>query len=158
MERWTSPKPVVSFSLQITGLPSYIEVKENEELVLRCPFNNGSDRVAVSADFYRLPDEMNPVKSTIDKRIMVNSTDTTLTMRISRAQQCDSGVYICVAKQFRADPLKSNGTTLEVLPNPVSAVTQMVPSYTLQTAVDLTRIGLLLVLIVLLIILIWKFW
>ncbi|XP_077344946.1 uncharacterized protein LOC143988901 [Lithobates pipiens] len=148
--------PVV-YCLEIIQVPN-VTVEERHPTVLRCDFNSSSDRQAVFAKFYHLPNDRNPMKNTSDGRVVLSHTDSALTMTIATALLCDAGTYVCVAELIRGKPSNGSGTELIVIANPKFNGAQVFQSYALQPVMDVIRVILLTLLLSLLVILIWKVW
>lgn len=136
--------------------PELLTVREGDFTIINCTFNHGTERLAASAEFYRMPDDRNPMNSSLDGRIIFTSTDSSLIMTIHNAIICDSGTYICKVKFYHGGPYKGNGSTLNVIESKRETCPASI--YSAQAVVELTRIGLMVVLIVLTFILLCKFW
>lgn len=95
--------------------PELLTVREGDFTIINCTFNHGTKHLAASAEFYRMPDDRNPMNSSLDGRIIFTSTDSSLIMTIHNAIICDSGTYICKVKFFHGGPYKGNGSTLNVI-------------------------------------------
>ncbi|XP_069602519.1 uncharacterized protein [Ranitomeya imitator] len=134
--------------------PKSLTVHEGDLTTINCTFNHGAERLAASAEFYRMPDESNPMNSSTDERITFTSTDSALVMTIRRASVCDSGLYVCKVKFFYGVAHRADGTTLQVL----ESIGNSLISSNAQLIVELIRISLLAVLVVLTFILLCKFW